>query len=318
MNSLQSPEKVIVVLGTGGTIAGRAALATDHTGYRAGELVVEALLGGLRPPAGCRLEAEQVAQLDSKDMDFDTWQRLAARVSHHLARTEVAGVVVTHGTDTLEETAWFLHRTVQARRPVVLTAAMRPATSLSPDGPQNLADALVVAASPSARGVLAVLAGRVHAGCDLRKLHGYRVDAFSSGDAGVVALVEEGGLREFRAWPEAGLHAAWPASRTTSAWPWVEVVISAAGAQPRVVDALVDAGVRGLVVAGTGNGTVHRAWADALARARTRGVAVRRASRCALGGVVGAGDAASGQAVGPLSVPQARVELILDLLPRQR
>ena len=95
------------------------------------------------------------------------------------------------------------------------------------------------------------------------------------------------------------------------------VVVQADVGDPAQADALVDAGVRGLVVAGTGNGTVHRAWVDALARAQTRGVAVRRASRCALGGVVGAGDAASGQAVGPLSVPQARVELILDLLPRE-
>ena len=315
MSDMQSPEGVIVVLGTGGTIAGRADAATDHTGYRAGELGVHELLGGVSLPHSVRVESEQVAQLDSKDMDFVTWQRLEARIASHLARPDVRGVVITHGTDTLEETAWFLHRTVQATRPVVLTAAMRPATALSPDGPQNLADALLVAASPHACGVMAVLQGRIHAGCDLRKLHGYRVDAFSSGDAGALALVEEGRVRCFRPWPTPALHPAWKAGRGARGWPWVEVVFSAAGAQARAIDALVEAGVQGLVVAGTGNGTVHRAWDEALSRAQARGVVVRRASRCGLGGVVGTGEGAGVPTAGPLSVPQARVELILDLLP---
>ena len=303
----------IVLLGTGGTIAGRAASSADHTGYRAGELQVEELLHGVTRPAGFRLEFEQVAQLDSKDMDFATWRQLAARVEHHLQRPEVAGVVVTHGTDTLEETAWFLHRTVAAPKPVVLTAAMRPATALSPDGPQNLADALQVAATPGARGVLAVMLGRVHAGSEIRKVHGYQVDAFVSAEAGAVALVEEGRVRASRPWPSAELHTAAATARSTEAWPWVEIVFSAAGARAQAIDAMVEAGVRGLVVAGTGNGTVHRGWLQALERAQAKGVVVRRASRCALGGVVGEGDGLLPSA-GHLSVPQARVELMLDLL----
>ena len=303
----------IVLLGTGGTIAGRSASSADHTGYRAGELQVEELLQGVTRPAGCRLEFEQIAQLDSKDMDFATWQQLAARVEHHLQRAEVAGVVVTHGTDTLEETAWFLHRTVAAPKPVVLTAAMRPATALSPDGPQNLADALQVAATPGARGVLAVMLGRVHAGNEIRKVHGYQIDAFVSAEAGALALVEEGRVRALRPWPEAALHPAAAAARGNDDWPWVEIVVSAAGARAQAVDALVDAGVRGLVVAGTGNGTLHRVWLQALERAQAKGVVVRRASRCALGGVVGEGAGLMPSA-GSLSVPQARVELMLDLM----
>lgn len=323
MSELQNSGAVIVVLGTGGTIAGRAGSPSDHTGYRAGEVAVGQLVHGVAVPAGWQVQAEQLAQLDSKDMDRATWQRLARRVGHHLKRPEVGGVVVTHGTDTLEETAWFLHRTVDASRPVVLTAAMRPVTALSPDGPQNLADALLVAATPGARGVLAVMLGRVHAGSELRKVHGYRIDAFSSGDAGVLGLVEEGRLRMFRAWPEAALHAAAARAHTVEDFPWVEIVTSGAAVRPQAITALVDAGVRGLIVAGTGNGTVHHAWAEVLARAQAQGVAVRRASRCALGGVVGgrveAGEGSAGgeaPSAGTLSVPQARVELMLELLAR--
>ncbi|HEX7639810.1 MAG TPA: asparaginase, partial [Burkholderiaceae bacterium] len=116
---MPSPEPLVVLLATGGTIAGSAATASDTTGYRAGALGVEALVAAVPALAGRRLEAETVAAIDSKDMDAATWQRLARRVAHHLARPEVAGVVVTHGTDTLEETAWFLQRVLAPDKPVV-------------------------------------------------------------------------------------------------------------------------------------------------------------------------------------------------------
>ena len=120
----------------------------------------------------------------------------------HLARPEVAAIIVTHGTDTLEETAYFLQRVLAPAKPVVLTAAMRPATSRLADGPQNLADAVAVATAPGARGVVVVVAGTVHSALDVRKVHPYRLDAFGSGDAGPIARVEEGRLRSFRPWPE--------------------------------------------------------------------------------------------------------------------
>ena len=115
----------------------RPKTASDGVGYTAAQLSIEDLLAAVPALKGRRLEALQVAQLDSKDMDFATWQRLAAAVQQHLARPEVAGVVITHGTDTLEETAYFLHRVLAPSKPVVLTAAMRPATALAPDGPQK-------------------------------------------------------------------------------------------------------------------------------------------------------------------------------------
>ncbi len=146
----EQKSKKVVVLGTGGTIAGRASCASDNIGYTAAQVGVADLLASVpgldAVLAGHRLHSEQVAQVDSKDMGFALWQALASRISDHLAQPDVTGVVITHGTDTLEETAYFLHAVLplalQNSKPVVLTCAMRPATALSPDGPQNLLDAV--------------------------------------------------------------------------------------------------------------------------------------------------------------------------------
>lgn len=303
----------IVVLATGGTIAGRAASPQDNVGYQAAQLAATDLLNGLPVPAGHGVEAEQVAQLDSKDMGPTTWHRLVQRLTHHLARPEVRAVVVTHGTDTLEETAWLLHRVLAPAKPVVLTAAMRPATSLQADGPQNLVDALTVAATDAAAGVLVVVAGQVHGAADVRKLHSYRLDAFSSGDAGPLAHVTEGRVRRFRAWPEGVALGASLLPADPARWPWVELVTSHAGARSDAVQALVAAGVQGLVVAGTGQGTVHQALQAALQAATARGVAVRLCTRCAAGPVL-ASPAAGQTLAAHLSPAQARVDLQLDLL----
>lgn len=311
---MPSPATRIVILGTGGTIAGQAARADDTIGYTAGALDVQSLIAAVPPLKAFDLDAEQVAQLDSKDMDAATWQRLAQRAACHLARPEVQGVVVTHGTDTLEESAWFLHRVLAPGKPLVLTAAMRPASALSADGPQNLLDAVTVARHPGAAGVLAVLAGRVHAAGDLRKRHATRTDAFAGGDAGPVALLEEGRVRPLRDWPRGqplGLQAI---ARDPATWPWVAVVANHAGAQGREVQALLKAGVQGLVVAGTGNGSISAALQAALQHALcSAGVPVRCCSRCADGTVIAPPGAVLPSA-GERSPWQARVDLLLDLL----
>lgn len=310
---------LVVILGTGGTIAGTAASLTDDVGYTAAQRGVDDLVAAVPPLAAFRLATEQVAQVDSKDMDFVLWQRLAQRAAHHLQRDEVAGVVITHGTDTLEETAWFLHRVLAPAKPLVLTAAMRPATSLQADGPQNLLDAVTVATHAGAHGVLAVLAGAVHGAGDLRKGHTSRLDAFSSGDDGPIARIEHGALRVLRPWPVSGPAAALGLDaivREPSAWPWVEIVSNHAGGDGRAVDALVAAGVRGLVVAGTGNGSVSQPLAAALRRAQSAGVPVVRASRCGAGAVVSADEAADADlpVSGSRSPAQARVDMIVHLL----
>ncbi len=306
----------VVLITTGGTIAGVATSAQDHVNYRAGVLGAAELLASVPGLSDAAVESLPVAQIDSCDMDHATWLRLARAVQTQLARPEVAGVVVTHGTDTLEETAFFLHHTVRADKPVVLTAAMRPATAASPDGPQNLADAVALAgraAQHGARGVLAVMGGVVHAGVDLRKLHGYRVDAFSSGDAGPLALVQEGMVRRWRAWPDRAPAFAAVLDTDPAVWPVVDIVTSHAGARGATLDALVVAGARGIVLAGTGNGTVHMALRAAAQRALQQGVQVMRASRCVAGGVVGAPDGALPSA-GDATPAQARVLLLLRLV----
>jgi L-asparaginase len=310
---MQEQPKTVVVLGTGGTIAGTAASATDNVGYTASQLGVAALLAAVPPLAGQALESEQVAQLDSKDMDHATWQRLAQRVAHHLARDEVAGVVITHGTDTLEETAWFLHRVLAPAKPVVLTAAMRPATALMADGPQNLLDAVTVVRTPQARGVLALLGGQLHRARDVRKRHSYRLDAFGSGDVGPVAWVEEGALRVVGPWPVGEAIGLARIEPPVAGWPRVGLVTCHAGMDGALVEALVALGAKGIVVAGTGNGTLHHAVEAALRRAQSAGVRVLRASRCAEGAVVGAPPGALPSA-GELSPVKARIELLLELL----
>ncbi len=303
----------IVVLATGGTIAGRAARADDVLGYRAGEVGVEELLAGLPNPEGVLVTGEQVAQVDSKDMDFALWRRLAERCRYWLEQPQVQAVVVTHGTDTLEETAWFLQRVLSPAKPVVLASAMRPASAPAPDGPQNIADAFTVATTPGARGVVAVCAGAVHGAADVRKVHPYRLDAFGSGDAGPVAHVEAGAVRQLRPWPApSDSERLFEAATRDRPWPWVEIVHSHAGVDGRAVQVLVAAGVQGLVVATTGNGTVHTALEQALLRAKEQGVRVVRSSRCLEGPVIAqAQDALSAS---PLTPAKARVELLLQLL----
>lgn len=308
-----------VVLGTGGTIAGTAASASDHTGYTAAQLGVDALLAvlpGLQDSLqGDTLVCEQVAQLDSKDMDHATWQQLALRCQHWLAQPGVGGVVITHGTDTLEETAWFLQQVLGTSKPVVLTCSMRPATALMPDGPQNLLDALTVVRDPMAKGVTVVCAGRIHGTRNLQKVHPYRLDAFDSGEAGPLGWVEQGRVRWAHGpdMPALHPHSSQALACPVADWPWVAVLHSHAGADARQVSALVAAGAQGLVVAGTGNGTVHQQLLSALAKAQSQGVAVRLTTRCAEGQIVGQ-PAVLQLAPFGLNAYKARISLMLDLM----
>lgn len=348
--------RVVVVLGTGGTIAGTSSCATDALGYRSAQLAVGELLSNVPGGAERTIESEQVAQIDSKDMDHATWLLLAQRVAYHLARREVAGVVITHGTDTLEETAYFLHRVLpsvgsqalpddapdalppspanlaesagepqafaalQPPKPVVLTAAMRPATSVQADGPQNLADALTLVQDARASGVLVTMAGRVHLAARVRKQHTYALDALDSGDSGPVARIENAVVRWL--WPVGTDPQAQPNQRPaaldqllvdTVRWPRVFVLLSHAGADGAVVRALCAVGAKGLVVAGTGNGTIHAELEAALREASAAGVVVWRTTRCARGEVL-AHDGDHWPAVTALSPTQARIELLLHLM----
>lgn len=305
----------VAVLATGGTIAGTAPSTADDAHYTAAQLGVAQLLAAVPGLVDEPIDSEQVAQIDSKDMSHAVWQALALRVAHHLARPEVAGIVITHGSDTLEETAYFLQRVLAPLKPVVLTAAMRPATSLRADGPQNIRDAITAAREPGWGGVVAVVAGVIHDALDVRKAQPHRLEAFSSGDAGPLGVVEGGRLRWDRPASSAAStpsHSPHPALTTpVGAWPRVEIVASHAGATGAVVRALTADGVDGLVVVATGSGTLHHDLEAALLAAQAQGVAVLRSLRCGDGRLRPLPtDRLPG--AGGLTPAKARVALMLD------
>jgi len=294
----------ILIIGTGGTIAGMADDAENPGQYRAAQLSVAALLagvGGIETAAAGPLDAMQIAQIDSKDMSDEVWHALLQACDAAMRDEAVRGVVITHGTDTLEETAWFLHCVLgRLAKPVVLTCAMRPANALMPDGPQNLKDAVAAAAALDAEGhpllreVVAVTGGgELHSARWLQKVHPHRLLAFSSGEQGPLGWVDGTNVRLRQGYaPQAAdteggyTGSAWlaalPAPASTP-WPWVEIVTSHAGLRPGLLKALQAQGVEGLVVATTGNGTVHEVLLDAMARARQQGLPVWRSSRCSDG-----------------------------------
>lgn len=310
----------VVVLGTGGTIAGTAASASEQVAYTAAQLGVAQLTAALPDLDvwldGRQLVVEQVAQLDSKDMEHATWQLLARRCAHWLAQEDVGALVITHGTDTIEETAWFLQSVLQPGKPVVMVCAMRPASSDEADGPQNLRDAFALSAQPLAAGVCVVCAGVIHSARDVQKVHPYRLNAFSSGDAGALGWMEGGQVRWATKDARPALKMPAAAKRVMASdvlqWPAVEVVLSHAGASHRVVDALVKAGVSGLVVAGSGNGTVHHALQVALQTAEQAGLRVRLSTRCQEGRIVG--NCSPWPDMEGLSPVKARISLMLELL----
>lgn len=318
----------IALLATGGTIAGSAADASRTAGYQAGALGVDRLLDAVPQLAGvAQVQAEQIARIDSKDMTCALWLALAQRTNQWLAQSDIAGVVITHGTDTLEETAYFLHLTVKSRKPVVLTAAMRPATALSADGPLNLLNAVRVAAHPAAsgNGVLVAVNNQVHCARDVIKTSTYAVNAFHSPEAGVLGWVQDDWI-EFQRRPvrQHTLDTEFDVGNC-NALPMVEVVTSYANASRVPVDALAQAGVSGLVVAGTGSGSLCADMQQALADAVRCGVTVVRASRTGAGHVMRNGaapdDALGFISAGDLHPYKARVLLALALLnrtPRER
>lgn len=318
-SSSQAALPRIAVLATGGTIAGSAADASQTSGYQAGVVGVDKLLAAVPALSSvAHIEAQQVASIDSKDLDASLWTTLAAHIAALAVREDIDGIVVTHGTDTLEETAYALHLTVKTPKPVVMTAAMRPSSALSADGPLNLLGAVTVAASRAAhgQGVLVAFNNRIHSARDIVKTSTYAVDAFHSPEIGALGWVQDGRVEFARTVTRA--HTAATPFVAGEAWPVVEVVTSYAGASRTAVDALAAAGVHGIVVAGTGNGSIHANVQAALADARSQGIAVVRASRVGSGHVMRNGaapdDALGFVSAGSLNPYKARVLLMLALV----
>lgn len=276
----------IRLLATGGTIAG--AQTTGGRGYQAGKFSIDALVAAVPQLATlARLEVEQVAAIGSQDMNEAVWLRLAARTQAAVDTSEIAGVVITHGTDTMEETAFFLNLVVRTEKPVVLVGAMRPATAISADGPMNLYNAIAVAGQPAARGrgVLVVANDEIHFAREIAKTDTTQVGTFNSGHRGLAGLVNAGRLHLYG--PPVRRHTAESefSLEGLTALPRVDIVYAYAGMGRELIDAAVKAGARGLVLAGVGDGNLGAVALAAASDAAKAGVAVVRSSRTG-GGVV--------------------------------
>jgi L-asparaginase len=313
----------IVVLATGGTIAGAA--ATDvQAGYKSGEVGVQQLLAAVpQTKKLATLRGEQISNIGSQDMNDDVWLKLANRVNELTAMADVSGVVITHGTDTIEETAYFLNLVVKSKKPVVLTAAMRPSTALSADGPLNFFNAVAVAANPDAagRGVLVVINDWIHGASSLTKTSTTAVQTFLSPLSGLIGTVAYGEV-EFHRLP-IGRHTVgseFSVAKVT-ALPRVDIVMAYENMDGALIDAAVAAGARGLVIAGVGNGNMTAAAVNTLAKHAKNGIVCVRASRVATGRVgrnVEVDDDKLGFVASlALSPQKARVLLRLALLQKR-
>jgi L-asparaginase len=276
------------ILATGGTIAGFGPSETEPA-YKPGDLSVDALIRAV-PGLGrlADVSGEQVAQIGSQDMNEALWLRLAARINALFGADEADAVVVTHGTDTMEETSYFLHLVVKSDRPVVLTGAMRPPTSLSADGPLNLYNAVAVAAhrDSAGRGAIVVLNDDIHSGRDVTKANTTDVQALESPGPGLLGTASYGRIRYFR--QPSRLHTA--ASEFSvaglAALPRVDILYAHADMPVDLIEASVSLGARGLVVAGMGNGNPTATAAAALAGVAKRGIVVVRSTRVVSGDVM--------------------------------
>ena len=308
----------VIVLATGGTIAGREVSAEERTGYKAGVLGVEKLLGKLPElHEVANVTGEQLCNIDSKDMTDEIWLRLAARVNEIFASDEAGAVVIPHGTDTLEETAYFLSLTVKSDKPVVLTGAMRPATAADADGPENLLNAIRVAANAEAvgKGVLAVMNGEIHEARDVMKAHTLSLGAFASPNIGPVGYIR-GNVPAFCRRPTFPHKTDCVFDLTgIKKLPRVDILYGHEGDDGALILAAAQAGAQGVVYAGMGNGSIPADAEKALAKITAKGVIVVRASRTNNGAVTSASSRAETGCIesGTLSPQKARVLLRLCL-----
>ncbi len=310
----------VTILATGGTIAGTGATSTTTVGYTAATVGVQRLIQAVPELAKvANVNGEQVFQIASENMGNEHWLVLAKRVNTLLAQANVDGIVITHGTDTLEETAYFLHLVVKSRKPVVLVGAMRPSTALSADGPINLYNAVLLAASADAvgKGVLVAMNDQIHSGRDVSKSNTSLPDAFRTPELGLLGYFQGGKpffyrqvVRKHTADTEFDVAA-------LQSLPPVDIVLGYANAHPAALDALVAAGARGIIHAGVGNGSLAAKVVPALKAARAKGVLVVRASRVGQGILARNGEANDDEldfvVADTLSAQKARILLMLAL-----
>jgi L-asparaginase len=283
----QTAKPSIVILATGGTIAGAASSSTQAA-YTSGAVTIDAMLAAV-PNAKelANIKGEQISNVGSQDMTVEIMLKLAKRINVLLAQGDVDGIVVTHGTDTMEETAFFLNLVVKSDKPVVLVGSMRPSTALSADGPLNLYNAISVAADPNSRGrgVLVVMNDWIHGAHSLTKTSTTALQTFMSPLRGLVGVSNYGKNDFYNS----------PSWKHTSAsqfdvsnvdrLPRVDILYAYADMAPDLIDASVANGAKGIVIAGVGNGNLNKTSLDAAAQAAKNGVVVVRSSRVVTGSV---------------------------------
>lgn len=316
----RDPLPNVVVLATGGTIAGAAASNTQ-AGYSSGQVGVDALLAAV-PEAKklATLRGEQISNIGSQDMNDEVWIKLATRVNDLLAQPDVAGVVITHGTDTIEETSYFLNLVIKSPKPVVLTASMRPSTALSADGPLNFYNAVSVAADNEARdhGVMVVINDWIHGARSVTKTNTTAVQTFLSPLTGLLGTVAYGDIEWFRAPVAKSTNNTIFSVNANTKLPRVDIIEAHENMDGTLINAAVAAGAKGIVIAGVGNGNMTESALNALAAAAKKGVVAVRSTRVASGEVgrkVEVDDDKYGfVASGTLNPQKARVLLRLALL----
>ena len=280
-------KKNIVILATGGTIAGAAATGTQAA-YTSGAVTIDAMIAavpGIKDMAN--IKGEQISNVGSQDMSFEIMLKLGKRINELINRSDVDGIVVTHGTDTMEETAFFLNLVVKGDKPVVMVGSMRPSTAVSADGPLNLYNAVGVAVDPNARsrGVLVVMNDWIHAAHSLTKTSTTAIQTFMSPLRGIVGVANYG-KNDFYNTPT------WKHTSgsefdisAVNKLPRVDIIFACADMPADLIDASVANGAKGIVIAGVGNGNMNKASLEAAANAVKKGVIVVRSSRVPTGTV---------------------------------
>jgi L-asparaginase len=274
-----------MILATGGTIAGAAATGTQ-SGYTSGRVPIEGMLAAVPGiEALAQVNGIQLANVGSQDITFAIMIELANRINSLLGSGDIDGVVVTHGTDTMEETAHFLNLTVKSKKPVVMTGAMRPATAVSADGPLNLYNAVAVAADPAAagRGALVVMNDRIHGAHSLTKTNTTSVETFLSPINGLIGTVIYGKIKYFRSPFRRHTYRSEFSIDGVTRLPRVDILYACADMPADLIDCSVSRGARGIVIAGDGNGNMSAETVRQAARAAAKGTIIVRSSRVPTG-----------------------------------
>ncbi len=271
----------IMILATGGTIAGAGETGTQ-AGYTSGQVSIESMIAavpGIDQLAD--ISGEQLSNVGSQDMTFAIMIDLARRINELLTDGEADGIVVTHGTDTMEETALFLGLTVKSKKPVVMTGSMRPSTAVSADGPLNLYNAVAVAAAPQSadRGVLVVMNDRIHGAHSLTKTDTTAVETFLSPINGLMGTVAYGKIQYFRTPFRKHTHKSEFSVEGVNDLPRVDILYACVDTPADLIDASVDRGAQGIVIAGNGNGNMNAEAVERAAQAARQGIVIVRSSR---------------------------------------